>query len=85
MRPERHLVQLESCGSVDWGGRCPRIDYDAHELALGNFHFLCTDMGFRIPLGLQLRTALGEPDKIDRNPRACAPGAGDRVGFTRKA
>lgn len=57
---------------VGWGDRYPSIDYTAQELPIGNFQFLCVDMGFEPPLGVHLRTALGEPDKIERNQCVCA-------------
>ena len=57
---------------LGWGGRYPCNDYTAQELSIGDLHFLCIDMGFEIPLGLHLRTASGEPDKIEKNQFVCA-------------
>ena len=44
---------------VGWGGRYPSSDYTAQELSIGNLQFLCVDMGFGLPIGVHLRTALG--------------------------
>ena len=52
---------------VIWGGRYPSMDYAAQELAIGGHHFLRVDMGYDVPLGTKMRTALGEPDKLERN------------------
>ena len=49
---------------VGWGERYPRIDYVSQELTIGDLHFVCIDMGFELPMGLHLRTALGEQDKL---------------------
>ena len=51
--------------------RYPRNDYTAQELPIGQLHFLRIDMGFEIPLGVHLRTALGEPGKIEKNQCVC--------------
>ena len=59
--------------AVGWGGRYPCIDYVAQELPIGNIHFSRVDMGYEIPLSLHLRTALGEPGKVEKNQCACVP------------
>ena len=57
---------------VSWGDRYPCVDYTAQELAIGNLSFLRIDMGFELPLSTHLRTALNEPDTVERNQCVCA-------------
>ena len=57
---------------IRWGELYPRIDYTARELSIGNLHFLRIDMGFELPLGVHLRTALGGPGKVEKNQCICA-------------
>ena len=73
MWPERHPRSAgRTCGkTVGWGDFYPLIDYIAQELRIGNLYFLCIDMGYEIPLGVHLRTSLGEPDKVEKNQCAC--------------
>lgn len=51
---------------VGWGERYPGVDYAAQEQMVGDLHFLRTDVGIELPLGLHLRTSLGEQDKLER-------------------
>ena len=57
---------------ISWGDRYPRIDYSAQELTIGDLAFLCIDMGYELPLSTHLRSALSEPDKLERNQCVCA-------------
>ena len=73
MRNERHHRSAGKLWEqkVGWGDRYPRIDYTAQELCIGNLYLLRIDMGYEIPLGVHLRTALGEPDKLEKNQCVC--------------